>query len=59
MAGPPPEEDSEASSPACAAARTGTGLPLVRRIAEAHRGSLTVRAHPGGGAEFVLMIGRP
>ncbi|MFD7675792.1 HAMP domain-containing histidine kinase [Streptomyces sp. ARC12] len=35
---------------------TGIGLSLVRRIAEAHRGSLTVRARPGGGAEFVLRL---
>ncbi len=33
---------------------TGIGLSLVRRIAEVHRGRLTVRARPGGGAEFVL-----
>ncbi|MEV1046329.1 HAMP domain-containing sensor histidine kinase [Streptomyces sp. NPDC049916] len=35
---------------------TGIGLSLVRRIAEAHRGELTVRARPGGGAEFVLRL---
>lgn len=35
---------------------TGIGLSLVRRIAQAHRGSLTVRARPGGGAEFVLRL---
>ncbi|MFI1224970.1 MULTISPECIES: sensor histidine kinase [unclassified Streptomyces] len=35
---------------------TGIGLSLVRRIAEAHRGKLTVRARPGGGAEFVLRL---
>lgn len=35
---------------------TGIGLSLVQRIAEAHRGSLTVRARPGGGAEFVLRL---
>ncbi|MYT82084.1 Signal transduction histidine kinase [Streptomyces sp. MnatMP-M77] len=35
---------------------TGIGLSLVRRIAEAHRGSLSVRARPGGGAEFALRL---
>ncbi|MFJ6513509.1 sensor histidine kinase [Streptomyces sp. NPDC091406] len=35
---------------------TGIGLSLVRRIAEVHRGTLTVRARPGGGAEFVLRL---
>ncbi|MFD7745993.1 sensor histidine kinase [Streptomyces sp. NPDC059698] len=35
---------------------TGIGLSLVRRVAEAHRGTLTVRARPGGGAEFVLRL---
>ncbi|MFE9052820.1 sensor histidine kinase [Streptomyces rubiginosohelvolus] len=35
---------------------TGIGLSLVRRIAEVHRGKLTVRARPGGGAEFVLRL---
>ncbi|MEU0098612.1 HAMP domain-containing sensor histidine kinase [Streptomyces sp. NPDC006267] len=35
---------------------TGIGLSLVRRVAEAHGGALTVRARPGGGAEFVLRL---
>ncbi|MBD3543941.1 MULTISPECIES: HAMP domain-containing sensor histidine kinase [Streptomyces] len=35
---------------------TGIGLSLVRRVAEAHRGMLAVRARPGGGAEFVLRL---
>ncbi|MFH9215530.1 sensor histidine kinase [Streptomyces globisporus] len=35
---------------------TGIGLSLVRRIAEVHRGNLTVWARPGGGAEFVLRL---
>ncbi|MGW8491473.1 sensor histidine kinase [Streptomyces sp. NPDC055886] len=35
---------------------TGIGLSLVRRIAEVHRGTLTVRPRPGGGAEFVLRL---
>ncbi|MFF0508663.1 sensor histidine kinase [Streptomyces fimicarius] len=35
---------------------TGIGLSLVGRIAEAHRGTLTVRERPGGGAEFVLRL---
>jgi signal transduction histidine kinase len=35
---------------------TGLGLNLVKRIAEAHQGSVTVRSQPGEGAEFVLRI---
>ncbi|MFI1189842.1 response regulator [Streptomyces californicus] len=35
---------------------TGIGLSLVRRVAEAHRGTLAVRPRPGGGAEFVLRL---
>lgn len=35
---------------------TGIGLSLVHRVALAHRGALTVRARPGGGAVFVLRL---
>ncbi|MFJ8846437.1 sensor histidine kinase [Streptomyces cyaneofuscatus] len=35
---------------------TGIGLSLVRRVALAHRGGLTVRARTGGGAVFVLRL---
>ncbi|ARF70858.1 two-component sensor histidine kinase [Kitasatospora albolonga] len=35
---------------------TGIGLSLVHRVALAHRGTLTVRARPGGGAVFVLRL---
>jgi PAS domain S-box-containing protein len=35
---------------------TGLGLAVVRRVAEAHRGSVTIEATPGGGATFVLKL---
>lgn len=38
------------------AAGTGLGLAVVRRVAEAHLGSATVRPTPGGGATFVLEL---
>jgi len=34
----------------------GLGLSLVSRIAEAHRGSITVRSTPGAGATFTLRL---
>jgi C4-dicarboxylate-specific signal transduction histidine kinase len=34
----------------------GMGLAVCRSIAEAHRGSLTVRNDPGGGAKFCLRL---
>ncbi|MBI5490480.1 MAG: hypothetical protein HY905_24305 [Deltaproteobacteria bacterium] len=37
---------------------TGLGLAVVRRIAEAHGGSVVVGDRPGGGAEFVLRLPR-
>ncbi|MBI5500814.1 MAG: hypothetical protein HY907_11270 [Deltaproteobacteria bacterium] len=37
---------------------TGLGLAVVRRIAEAHGGSVAVGDRPGGGAEFVLRLPR-
>jgi signal transduction histidine kinase len=33
---------------------SGLGLSIVSRIAEAHRGSVSVTNRPGGGAAFVL-----
>jgi signal transduction histidine kinase len=41
---------------------TGLGLPLVRAVARAHGGNVTVRSTPGKGSEFELtlpMPGRP
>jgi len=35
---------------------TGLGLAVVRRVAEAHRGSATIESTPGGGATFVLKL---
>jgi len=36
----------------------GLGLAIVRRIAEAHEGQVTVRPRTGGGSEFCLRIPR-
>ncbi|MHB8872414.1 MAG: sensor histidine kinase [Myxococcaceae bacterium] len=41
------------------AAGTGLGLAVVRRVAEAHRGEVTVHQTPGGGATFVLRLPHP
>jgi signal transduction histidine kinase len=43
---------------------TGLGLPLVRAVARAHGGNVTVRSEPGEGSEFELTLpaqhgGRP
>jgi two-component system sensor histidine kinase HydH len=35
---------------------TGLGLAVARRIAELHGGAVTARTHPGGGAEFCIVI---
>jgi signal transduction histidine kinase len=35
---------------------TGLGLSLVKRIIEAHQGTVTVTSEPGSGAEFVVRI---
>jgi signal transduction histidine kinase len=35
---------------------TGLGLSLVKRIAEAHEGNVSVRSGPGTGAEFILQL---
>jgi len=37
---------------------SGLGLAIVRRIAEAHEGQVTVRPRSGGGSEFCLRIPR-
>ena len=37
---------------------SGLGLPIVRAIAELHRGHVWVEATPGGGATFVLDLRR-
>ncbi|CAL2067648.1 His Kinase A (Phospho-acceptor) domain-containing protein [Streptomyces murinus] len=36
---------------------TGIGLSLVREVAAAHGGEVTVRRRPGGGSAFVLTLG--
>ena len=35
---------------------TGLGLPLVRAVARAHGGEVTVRSEPGHGTEFQLLL---
>ena len=35
---------------------TGLGLAVVRAIAEAHRGALSVQSTPGRGAMFTLQL---
>jgi signal transduction histidine kinase len=35
---------------------SGLGLSLVRRIAQAHGGRVTVNSTPGGGATFTLLL---
>jgi signal transduction histidine kinase len=36
----------------------GLGLWIVKQVAEAHGGSVTLRSHPGAGAEFVVVLPR-
>ena len=38
---------------------TGLGLPLVRAVARAHGGDVTVRSKPGSGSEFELTLPAP
>jgi signal transduction histidine kinase len=38
---------------------TGLGLPIVRAIAEAHGGTVTVESEPGAGTSFALALGAP
>jgi signal transduction histidine kinase len=35
---------------------TGLGLPLARRIVEEHGGTITAAGHPGGGAQFEIVL---
>ncbi|HTP13776.1 MAG TPA: sensor histidine kinase KdpD [Bacteroidota bacterium] len=35
---------------------TGLGLPIAKGFVEAHRGTITAKNHPGGGAEFTIRI---
>ncbi len=35
---------------------SGLGLAIARQLAEAHKGTLTARNHPQGGAEFTLTL---
>ena len=37
----------------------GLGLALVRRLARAHGGDVSVRSAAGDGATFVVRLGRP
>lgn len=56
--GVPPELRERVFAPFFTARAKGTGLGLavVRRVAEAHRGSATIEVTPGGGATFVLRL---
>ncbi len=38
---------------------TGLGLPLVRAVARAHGGDVTVRSGPGEGSQFELTLPEP
>jgi PAS domain S-box-containing protein len=38
---------------------TGLGLPICRRVVEAHNGTLSVSSEPGKGAEFTITIPYP
>ena len=47
-----------AARPTAGEFSSGLGLAIVRRIAEAHEGQVTVRPRTGGGTEFCLKIPR-
>jgi PAS domain S-box-containing protein len=57
-AGVPPELAERIFEPffTTRAKGTGLGLALVRRVAEAHGGAVSVRQTPGGGATFLLEL---
>jgi signal transduction histidine kinase len=38
---------------------TGLGLPIVKAIAEAHGGGVTVESEPGAGSTFAVTLGAP
>lgn len=40
-------------------AGTGLGLPIARRIAEAHSGSISVQSTPGRGSTFTVSLPKP
>lgn len=56
--GVPPELAEQIFTPffTTRAAGTGLGLAVVRSVAQAHQGSVTLEQTPGGGATFVLQL---
>jgi PAS domain S-box-containing protein len=38
---------------------TGLGLPICRRVVEAHHGTISVDSRPGQGAEFIIELPHP
>lgn len=38
---------------------TGLGLPIVKKIVDAHEGTIDVNSRPGRGTEFILSLPRP
>ncbi len=37
---------------------TGLGLPISRKLVDAHRGHIEVRSEPGAGTEFIVTLPR-
>ncbi len=35
---------------------SGLGLPIVKWVAEAHQGTVSLESHPGSGSEFVVEL---